>query len=142
VNVASKIATVGVEQGHAATYFRKARQLCEAAAAELKAERYDAPLILEIHAGISAADSVCIGLGTRKNKESHERAADLLEQVGSHTTEFRDAAKRLRALLGGKSAIEYENKRATHKDAELGVRRCEGLVGWAENTLRRAKLVP
>ena len=69
----SKIATAGVDKAHAATYFRKSRQLCEAAGAELDADRSDASLILAIHAGISAADAVCIGLGTRKNKESHER---------------------------------------------------------------------
>lgn len=140
--MSSKISTLGVEQVHAATYFRKATQLCEAASAAFDSEHYDAALILAIHAGISAADSVCIGLATRKNKESHERAADLLEQVGGHAAEFRDAAKKLRALLAGKSAIEYENKRATRKDAETGVRRCEALVDWAEKTLWKAKLVP
>jgi len=62
--------------------------------------------------------------------------------VGGHADEFRDAAKKLRALLAGKSAIEYENKRATRKDAETGVRLCNALVGWAEKTLRKAKLIP
>jgi hypothetical protein len=140
--VPSKIATVGVDQAHAATYFRKSRQLCEAASAELDADRSDASLILAIHAGISAADAVCVGLGTRKNKESHERAADLLEQVGGHADEFIEAAKRLRALVAAKTAIEYENKRATRKDAEIGIRRCSALVEWAEKTLRKAKVVP
>lgn len=138
----SKIATVGVDKAHAATYFRKSRQLCEAAGAELDADRSDASLILAIHAGINAADAVCIGLGTRKNKESHERAADLLEEVGGHANEFIEAANRLRALVAGKTAIEYENKRATRKDAEIGIRRCSALVEWAEKTLRKAKLVP
>ena len=137
-----KIATLGVERAHAVTYCRKARQLCEAAVAEVAAQRYDGALILAIHAGISASDAVCIGLGTRKNKDAHERAADLLEQVGAHTGEFKENASRLRTLLAAKNAIEYENKRATRKDAEVGVRRCEALVGWAEKTLRKAKLVP
>jgi hypothetical protein len=126
---------------HAVTYLRKALQLCEAASAEFDADRSDASLILAIHAGISAADAVCIGLGTRKNKDSHERAADLLEEVGGHAEEFQAAAKRLRALLAGKSAIEYENKRATRKDAEVGIRRCSALVQWAEKTLRKARLI-
>jgi hypothetical protein len=92
--------------------------------------------------GSARADAISIGLGTRKNKDAHERAADLLEQVGGYTDEFTDSAKRLRALLAAKTAIEYENKRATQKDAELGVRRCTALVGWAENSLRKAKLIP
>ena len=132
---------MGVQRVHAETYFRKARELCEGAVAEFNDERYDATLILAIHAGISAGDAVCIGLGTRKNKESHDRAADLLEEIGSHATEFVEAGKRLRTLLAAKTAIEYENKRATRKDAELGIRRCEQLVGWAEGTLRNAKLI-
>ena len=80
-------------------------------------------------------------MGTRKNKESHDRAADLLEEVGSHSSDFIDAAKRLRILLASKNAIEYENKRATRKDGELGIRRFEQLVGWAEGTLQKAKLI-
>jgi len=139
--VASKVATMGVQRVHAETYFRKARQLCEGAVAEFNDERYDATLILVIHAGISAGDAVWIGIGTRKNKESHDRAADLLEEVGSHAPEFVDAGKRLRTLVAAKNAIEYENKRATRKDAELGTRRCAQLVNWAEGTLRNAKLI-
>ena len=101
----SKIATVGLEKAHAVTYLRKARQLCEAAGAELDSGWFDATLILSIHAGISAADAVCIGLGTRKNKDAHERAADLLERVGSHALEFKENANRLRTLLAIKNAI-------------------------------------
>ena len=48
-----------------------------------------------------------------KNKESHERTADLLEQVGGHADEFIETSKRLRALVAGKTAIEYENKSKT-----------------------------
>ncbi len=40
-----------------------------------------------------------------------------------------------------RDANEYENKRATRKDAELGLRRCEQLVDWAEGTLSKAKLI-
>ena len=139
--MASKIATVGVERVHARTYFRNALQLCEAAQAAVEQERYDAAVIFAIHAGINASDAICIGLGTRKNKEAHDRAADLLEQVGGHADEFIDAAKRLRTLLAQKNAIEYENKRATRRDAETGIRRCESLVDWTRETLARVKLL-
>jgi hypothetical protein len=139
--VASKIATVAVERVHAPTYFRRALQLCEAAQAAFTQERYDAAIILAIHAGISASDATCIGLGTRRNKEAHDRAPDLLEQVGGHADEFIDAAKRLRTLVAQKTAIEYENKRATLKDAQTSIRRCESLVGWTRETLARAKLL-
>ena len=137
----SKVKTAGVEKVHASTYFRKAVQFCEAAADAYANERYDAALVLSIHAGISASDAACIGLGTRRSTDSHERAADLLEEIGSHSREFTEAAKQLRLLLAQKNAIEYENKRATRKDGELGVRRCENLVGWTRNTLATAKLL-
>jgi hypothetical protein len=139
--VASKIKTAGVEKVHATTYFRKAVQFCEAAADAYAQERYDAAMALSIHAGISASDAACVGLGTRKCTDSHERAADLLEEVGSHSHEFVDAAKQLRLLVAQKNAIEYENKRATRRDAEFGVRRCGNLVGWTRNTLEKAKLL-
>lgn len=136
-----KIRSVGVEKAHAATYFRKAVQFCEAAAEAYAQERYDAAVVLSVHAGISASDATCIGVGTRRCADSHDRAADLLEEIGSHAPEFVEAAKRLRVLLAQKNAIEYENKRATQKDAELGVRRCESLVGWTKITLTKAKLL-
>jgi len=139
--VASKIKTAGVEKVHATTYLQKAVQFCEAAADAYVKERYDATMVLSIHAGISASDAACIGLGTRKCTDSHERAADLLEEIGSHSREFTEAARQLRLLLAQKNAIEYENKRATRKDAEAAIRRCENLVGWTKNTLGTAKLL-
>ena len=139
--MASKIKTAGVERVHATTYLQKAVQFCDAAADACTQERYDAAMVLSIHAGIAASDAACIGLGTRKCTDSHERAADLLEEVGSHSREFTEAARQLRLLLAQKNEIEYENKRATRKDAEVGIRRCENLVGWTENTLATAKLL-
>lgn len=137
----SKIATLGVERGNSATYFRKAAQLCEAAGNAHARGHFDAALILAIHAGISASDAVCIGVGTRKNKDAHERAPDLLEEVGGHATAFEVAAKWLRQLLAQKNRIEYENKRATERDAELGRRRCGNLVTWAKGVLEDARLL-
>jgi len=60
---------------------------------------------------------------------------------GSHSREFTEAARQLRLLLAQKNAIEYENKRATRKDAEAAIRRCGNLVGWTKNTLGTAKLL-
>lgn len=97
-----RIATLGVERVHARTYFRKAEQLCQAAKKASDQSLFDAALILAIHPGISAADAVCIGIGTRKNKDSHERAADLLEQVGGNAREFEISANWLRRLLAQK----------------------------------------
>lgn len=62
----SKIKTAGVEKVRAPTYLRKAVHFCEAAADAYAHEHYDAALVLSIHAGISASDAACVGLGTRK----------------------------------------------------------------------------
>jgi len=138
--VASRIKTVAVERSHARTYFAKAAQFCEAARASLVDERFDATVVLAIHAGISSSDALCIGLGTRKCAESHDRAAELLEEVGAHTPAFIEHAKRLRSLLAMKNRIEYENHRATRGDAEQSLRRCENLVGWTGSELEKARL--
>lgn len=138
--MASKIKTVAVERLHARTYFAKATQLCEAARAAFTDERFDATVVLAIHAGISSPDAICIGLGTRKCAESHDRAADLLEEVGAHTAAFIEHAKRRRSMLAMKNRIEYENHRATRGDPEQSIRRCEKLVGWTGNELEKAKL--
>jgi hypothetical protein len=138
----STIKTVGVERVHAKTYFAKARQFCEAAATAYTEDNFDAAVVLAIHAGISGADAVSIGLGTRKCADSHDRAADLLEEIGSHAPAFAQQAKRLRTLIAMKNHVEYENRRATRDHAEQSVRRCENLVGWAQSELVKAKLLP
>jgi hypothetical protein len=46
----------------------------------------------------------------------------------------------LRALIGQKNRVEYEDKRGTHKDASDAVARCERLLAWASGELTKARL--
>ena len=127
----------------APAYFRKAEQFCIAAAAALAADRYDAAMLCAVHAGISSADAVCVGLGGRRSGDpDHLRAADLLETVGASSPPIKEKAQLLRSLIQLKNRVEYEDQPATRADAETAAKRCERLVRWANDELVRARLLP
>lgn len=134
-----KIVQASRSQGR--RYLHKAEQFCAGAAAELAAKRYDAAMLLAVHAGISSADAYCVGLGGRRSADpDHMRAADLLETVGSNTEAIRERAKALRALISLKNRVEYESMLASEDDATQATKRCDRLVAWAKQELDKAKL--
>lgn len=137
-----RVKIVQLPRADAAGYFRKAEQFCAAAEAELAAGRYDAAMLCAVHAGISCADAVCVGLGGQRSGDAdHMRAVDLLETVGASSPPITEKAKMLRALIQLKNRVEYENKQATRTDAETATKRCERLVRWAEAELVHARLL-
>ncbi len=104
------------------------------------ADKYDAAVVLAIHAGIGAVDAICIAIaGVRSHDPDHNKAADLLRAVGGNA--FDDQAQRLLRLLVLKNRIEYENKRATRDDADQCTRRCSNLVDSARSELTKARLI-
>ena len=138
-----KVKIIQRPRADAPGYFRKAEQFCVAAAAALKADRYDAAMLCAVHAGISSSDAVCVGLGGRRSGDpDHMRAADLLETVGANSPPIKEKAQLLRSLIQLKNRVEYEDKPATRVDAEAAAKRCERLVSWAKEELIRARLLP
>jgi hypothetical protein len=98
-------------------------------------------MLNSIHAGISAVDAVTVALaGRRSTDPDHQRAADLLGDVGRSSESITERVKQLRALLGKKNRVEYESRRATAKEAADAVARAERLVQWAEEIVQRARL--
>lgn len=133
--------TAKVRSGEARLYLDKATQFIEQARAGLDADRNDAALLDAIHAAISATDAATIALaGVRSTDPDHQRAADLLEEVGASAPEVRERARQLRALLTRKNAVEYESRKASVKDARDGVDRAGRIVDWAQEVLMRARL--
>lgn len=135
------VKVVQVERHRAAHFLAKATQFCEGAREQFDSEHYDAALLLAVHAGITGMDAVCVALGGRRSvDQNHLRAADLLEAAGRNAAPFVEQANKLRALIGQKNRVEYEDKRASRKDASDAVTRCERLVAWAGEELRRLRL--
>lgn len=119
-------------RGSAPDYLAKSEEFLGAARRALEDDASDAAMLNAIHAGISAADAVCVALaGTRSTDPDHARAVDLLEEVGRGAPEFRDKAKQLRQLVTKKSVVEYEARRARAAEARDSVRRAERLAMWA-----------
>jgi len=128
------------ERAKARGYFAKAEQFCEAARQQLELAHHDAAVLLAVHAGINSTDAACVALAGRRSVDpNHLRAADLLESVGRNIAEFREQADRLRVLIGQKNRIEYEDARATQKEALDAVKRCERLVAWTREELAEAR---
>lgn len=99
-------------------------------------------MLCAVHAGISASDAVCVGLGGQRSADpDHMRAADLLESVGQNTAAFGDKAQTLRSLINLKNRVEYELQAARLDDADTAVKRCVRLVSWAKTELVRARLL-
>jgi hypothetical protein len=139
--VASKAKLVTTPRAEASLYLAKAQQLVEEAGHARDGSRQDAAMLNSIHAGISAADAVTVALaGRRSTDPDHQRAADLLGEVGRSSESITERVKQLRALLGKKNRVEYESRRATAKEAADAVGRAERLVQWAEEIVQRARL--
>ena len=133
--------TVQTRRAEAALYLDKAIQFLDQARAGLEAGRNDASLLDAIHAAISGADAATVALaGVRSTDPDHQRAADLLEDVGGGGSEVRERARQLRALLARKNAVEYETRKATAKEARDGVERAGRVVEWARQVLAKARL--
>jgi|ERR1700694_1711361 len=95
--MASKAKPVTTPRAEASLYVAKAEQIVEEARLALKGSRHDAAMLNSIHAGISAADAVTVVLaGRRSTDPDHQRAADLLAEVGSGSDSIADRVKLLR----------------------------------------------
>ena len=131
--------TASAPRSDAALYLGKATEFSEAAKHALRQSQHDAAMLNAIHAAISAADAVTVGLsGLRSTDSDHQRVADLLLQVGrsgSLTTHVRQ----LRVLLSQKNMVEYESGRATAAEASDAVSRAKRIVDWARETVASGK---
>lgn len=133
--------SVSVPRREASLYLAKARQLLEEAQVALQGSRLDSAMLNSIHAGINATDAVTVALAGRRSTDSdHQRAADLLEEVGPRSEAIADRAKQLRALLAKKNQVEYESRRATAKEAAEAVSRAERIVRSAMQIVASARL--
>jgi hypothetical protein len=133
--------TVPASRAEARLYLAKAQQFLEEAGAALQGARNDAVMLNAIHAAIGASDAVTTALaGLRSADPDHQRAADLLEEVAAGSTEIKTRARQMRQLLARKNIVEYESRRATAREARDALQRAARFVGWAEETVRSAKV--
>lgn len=122
-------------------YLTKAEQFSAEGRAALDNSRNDAAMLNAVHAAISATDAVCVALaGRRSGDPDHQRAVDLLQEIGGRSRGIVSHVKQLRMLLAKKNAVEYESRRASAKDARDAVQRAERFVRWAGETIAAARL--
>lgn len=132
---------MAASRAEAQLFLAKAKQFLEEGGTALDGTRHDAVMLNAIHAAISASDAVTTALAGRRSADpDHQRAADLLEEVAAGSGEIKARARQLRQLLARKNIVEYESRRATAKEARDALSRAERFVGWADETVRKAKV--
>ncbi|MGI8773459.1 MAG: HEPN domain-containing protein [Actinomycetota bacterium] len=133
--------TVETPRAEARLYLAKAKQFSAEANAAMEGARNDAAMLNAVHAAISAADAVCVALARRRSADpDHQRAADLLQEIGGRSRVLTANVKQLRMLLAKKNMVEYESRRASVKEASEAVKRADRLVDWATETVEDAHL--
>ena len=133
--------TVGTPRSEARLYLAKAKQFSEEANAAIKGSRNDAAMLNAVHAIISATDAVCVALaGRRSSDPDHQRAADLLHEIGGKSRELTENVRQLRMLLAKKNVVEYESRQASAREASDAVKRSERFVNWASQIIEDAHL--
>lgn len=126
-------------RAEARLYLAKAEQFSEEAAAAMESSRNDAALLNAVHAVISATDAVCVALAGRRSADpDHQRAADLLHEIGGRSREVTNSVKQLRILLAKKNVVEYESRRASSREASDAVKRATRFVDWANQVIEDA----
>lgn len=133
--------TVAMPRSEASLFLAKAKQFCAEAVTAMNGSRNDAAMLNAVHAAISAADAVCVALGGRRSADpDHQRAADLLLEIGGRSKDISSKVKQLRILLAKKNVVEYESRRASTKEASEAVKRAKRLLEWADTVIKNARL--
>lgn len=125
--------TVEVARSEARLYLDKGIELCGLAEIASAGSRHDAAVLNAVHAVISAADAVCIGLAGRRSADpDHQRAIDLLvEDALGGARGGSIPTARMRRILAKRNIIEYTSRRARPSEAEQAVRDARRVVEWA-----------
>lgn len=107
----------------------------------MTSSRNDAAMLNAVHAVISATDGVCVALAGRRSADpDHQRAADLLQQIGGTSRDLTDNVRQVRMLLAKKNAVEYESRQTSAKEASDAVKRADRFVAWASRTIEDTRL--
>lgn len=133
--------TVEAPRSEARLYLAKAKQFSAEASSAMAHSRKDAAMLNAVHAAISATDAVCVALVGRRSADSdHQRAADLLEEIGGKSKDLAHSVRQLRMLLAKKNVVEYESRQANAREASEAVKRADRFVSWASQTIEDAHL--
>jgi len=130
------IAVRQVRPVQGANYLNKAGQHLALALQALAQGRWDSAVLLSVHAGISAADAVCVGTsGLRSASKVHSDQVKLVRQLLPNDDSAKRASTQLAALIDRKNTVEYEARTCTQQDAVTATRQAERIVGWARAVL-------
>lgn len=117
-------------------YLKRADECNSAMKRSFDAGEWNACVICAIHAGIAAADALCVYVkGLRHAGERHEDAIGLFLDTAPGDDATKKSASRLSNLLGIKSRAEYGERLLGRKDAEEAVLEVERLLAFIKSRL-------
>jgi len=125
-----------VEKWKSKDYMTRADECLRSMARDFEVGDWNSCVISAVHAGISAADALCISsIGRRNASENHRDAISLLLSINPTDEEIRKAATRLADLLKIKTDAEYGEKLQSRSNAELAKLNAERLVSFVRKRL-------
>lgn len=128
--------TVAVPKARAPVYLEKAEKFFAQAEAALQDGNEEAAALLAVHVAISGADAITVAkVGCRCADPEHMDVVRVLDRCDLPGKE--ELRKQLRAILGRKNLIEYEDRLLPRGDASVLVKQAARVLGAA-----RAALAP
>ena len=116
-------------------HLKKADEFLQQSSKAIDDKRRNAAVSLAIHAGISAADALCISrLGVRSSGESHEEVIQLINKLDLENKKIK--IRQLLNLLNFKNSAEYSENLMTEKDSLSAKQNAERFLSWVKNNLK------
>ena len=116
-------------------HLKKADEFLQQSSKAIDDKRRNAAVSLAIHAGISAADALCISrLGVRSSGESHEEFIQLINRVNIKDINLK--IRQLSNLISVKNSAEYSENLMTEKDSLSAKQNAERFLSWVKNNLK------
>lgn len=123
-----------VSKGAYRTYLRKADDFASLSRIGLREGNANGAGLSAIHAVISACDALTsFHAGTRSTGQSHGDVADLLQQLRLEGA--REKVDMVRAVLGLKNQVEYEDRAISLEEATRLVAQMERVLAWVGKNL-------
>lgn len=127
-----------VDRLRARDCLQRAEECRNAMAQAFERGEFNACAINAVHAGISAADALCVFTkGVRHASQRHEEAVALFLDIGPHDEEIKNSVKHLQSLLRIKTDAEYGEKMMGKGEAELCMKHAERLLSFVAPRIRK-----
>jgi len=131
-----KIKTKAIERSKYRTYLKKAGEFYDTMHRAKEQEKWNAVGLNAVHCAISSSDAMLVFYaGIRSRSDDHLSVIDLLS-TSIRLPEIKSKCQTLRKILSRKSAIEYEDRDFTQKEAWEILKLTERFYTWVASSIK------